>query len=101
MNIEQQVQFRDWLIDNMKLDSSVANIIVKHIDNYFPCPDWISCEDRLPEISGDYFVYETNHGVKAIEVMRFDRYNKSWYMDADCFHPTHWMPLPLPQPPKQ
>jgi len=58
---------------------------------------WISVEDRLPELTGEYLVFETNHGLKAIEKMVFNLYNESWYNDnGDTFHPTHWQPLPKP-----
>lgn len=60
---------------------------------------WVSTDERLPMKSGDYLTYETNHGIKVISVMRFDDYNKSWYDDGDCFHPSHWQNLPFPPTP--
>ena len=60
-----------------------------------PC-EWISVEERLPEVRQRVLLYShhdgVNTGYRADEIGRF-------YVDKSYpYRPTHWMPLP--EPPK-
>jgi hypothetical protein len=58
---------------------------------------WISVEERLPTKAGLYIVWDTNYDpINGTDILRFHVSNQSWYRGADCFHPTHWRPLPAP-----
>lgn len=61
---------------------------------------WVDCNERLPETKGFYLTFDTNRIYTGdIEVYRFDIYTQSWFFGEDCYHPTHWQPLPKPPHP--
>ena len=56
--------------------------------------EWISVEERLPEVRQRVLLYSKHDGVntgyRADEIGRF-------YVDKSYpYRPTHWMPLPMP-----
>ena len=66
-------------------------------------PQWISVEDRLPEESGYYLIYQKSDlwFGKVIQTARWNKTKRIFRgAQAGCFmeYVTHWMPLP--EPPK-
>ena len=60
--------------------------------------DWISVKDcGLPEVSGNYLVYEGNRGY--VNKMNVDFYSIKYGCFGNAGDATHWMPLP--DPPKE
>jgi hypothetical protein len=60
--------------------------------------EWISLNDRLPEIDGKYIVAYTNNS-KSITVALFSRMDSLFThirTGAEFMTITHWMPLPKP-----
>lgn len=61
---------------------------------------WINVKDRLPDNDDYYLTYTTEH---TCEVYRYDgdgEWVTAW--DDTANHDiTHWMPLPLPEPPEE
>lgn len=57
--------------------------------------DWISVEDRLPEIqTGPYLTYNFRTGY--FDIMSGDYINYSVCPPENFNEVTHWMPLPAP-----
>lgn len=55
--------------------------------------EWVSVEDRLPEIDCRTYVYDQDGDIEIMEYISEDEYwNTAWRI-------THWMPFKLPQPP--
>jgi hypothetical protein len=55
---------------------------------------WISVEDRLPDVLGDYLMsYESPDGDTQI-AWGFFTSDKKWANGNSFYVPTHWMPLP-------
>ena len=58
---------------------------------------WISVEDRLPEVSGDYLTFH-EHGTRCVLYYNADikLWNVYYSDDVHCAirSITHWMPLP-------
>lgn len=59
---------------------------------------WISCEDKLPETSGRYFVYTENiAGYNPLKNREFiaDFFGGEWIFTGwEYNRVTHWLPLP-------
>ena len=51
---------------------------------------WIDCNDRLPEVEGDYLVIRNN----KIEIERLIKSKKGELYRWDYIGITHWQPLP-------
>lgn len=116
MNKEKQIEqmakdLKD--IDELPLDLiGIATILYE--DEGWRKQEWISVDDRLPEIAGKYLISRKTVYGNLINIVWYDtNYNggnddmigKSvWYMfdgdwgDYEIPNVTHWMPLP--QPPK-
>ena len=62
--------------------------------------EWISVEERLPEIFADVLVYdELGIGYAARRPLppKYSRRNVGWLeCDKEIHGVTHWMPLPSP-----
>ena len=56
------------------------------------CNEWISVDERLPEI--DVSVITFPYSMVTIRHMKMDGKDKVWFFDA--LPVTHWMPLPQP-----
>jgi hypothetical protein len=55
---------------------------------------WISVEDRMPDVLGDYLMsYESPDGDTQI-AWGFFTSDKKWANGNSFYVPTHWMPLP-------
>ena len=65
--------------------------------------EWISVDDRLPEIEGHYLVHTPRSFPKNCKLQIGELYSddNSWYNEADDYldDVTHWQPLP--EPPKE
>ena len=56
---------------------------------------WISVNDRLPELDGDYLVFD---GTDAFMIASFSK-REGWILFVDFWEASeisHWMPLPKP-----
>ena len=60
-----------------------------------PRAEWISVEERLPDLYGTYLIYTCNNHVK---LGRFCEWAIGFAPSFDDYTVTHWMPLP--EPPK-
>jgi len=61
--------------------------------------EWISCEDRLPDIGLKVIGYHSKAGVVDAVRLETERNIKRWLLGGDLIgNPTvtHWMPLPSP-----
>lgn len=68
--------------------------------------EWISVDDRLPEIGDEVIVYTPNSRTKVTALCRLIRYEEDAEFFWDNFYGgtnfhlkesvTHWMPLPAP-----
>ena len=58
-----------------------------------PKEKWISVEDRLPELSGEYLVYGrcTGEHYDTLDMAMFDNTDGLF---RKAYQPTHWQPLP-------
>lgn len=56
-------------------------------------PEWISIEDRLPEINQGVLAFLDIGGGAFTITLRLD---DEKYRFVDGLYITHWMPLPLP-----
>lgn len=57
--------------------------------------EWISVEDRLPEVKGEYLVfYKYKENEDRVDIALFSRFG--WHKAHAI---THWQPLP--EPPKE
>lgn len=61
--------------------------------------EWVSVKDRLPEVGGEYIVYDyINESVSHDYWQMFDGFgapfDSFWIHYGDLV--THWMPLPPP-----
>ena len=56
--------------------------------------EWISVEQRLPEVNGPYLIYTD---IRGCENAYYSPLNKTWDTDSMINEkPTHWMPIPDP-----
>ncbi len=55
--------------------------------------DWISVEDRLPGVDGNYLTWDPEFDCEVAV------FCGRWLLPDICPKPTHWMPLP--EPPKR
>ena len=69
-------------IENKK----IADYLIRH---GVTVQDWVSVDDRLPDVGNIVLIYSETYGVCL------DSYSDDTF---DYFDVTHWMPLP--QPPK-
>lgn len=84
-----------WLLDEAEMQGSGvpskgtrATLIYKAMLAAAPSP-WISVEERLPEIPGEYLIWCNGHAQVSEWVHGETEGWVFWYCD-----PTHWMPLP-------
>jgi hypothetical protein len=83
------------LPNDLPYKASVKRVLMQAPDvDVAPKSEWISVEDRLPEIEGVYLAYTTR---RTIEVAHFYPYYVNGKPQFDYWI-THWMPLP--EPPK-
>lgn len=61
---------------------------------------WISVEDRLPEVHGDYWAALASGSVMRLH---YNANGKYWAggITRDLKHPTHWQEIELPSPPEK
>lgn len=98
---------RQLLVDTY-YDCEFADYIEKCTREYFSSP-WISVQDRLPELPGDYLGYIANPEIDPrdhqIQVCYLSTRHGARWIDRGTnlllepdWNVTHWMPLPkLPQ----
>jgi hypothetical protein len=55
--------------------------------------EWISVEDRLPEVKGDYIIYDPKGLADRKITVQFYIEFHGW---SGTREPTHWMPLMKP-----
>lgn len=68
----------------------ICNLALVQIDNY------MSVEDAIPSKTGDYEVIDPNAlSADKTCIMRFDSYNKHWFIGDDQYHPSHWRKVTL------
>jgi hypothetical protein len=61
--------------------------------------EWISVEDRLPDINGRYIVNHLNHDICVITFSNYGWQQTVYFKDnekSELGFVTHWMPLPKP-----
>lgn len=58
--------------------------------------EWISVEERLPEVNGTYLGFNNNAGM--VGAVKFYKYHtgKGLFHDHRILNVTHWQPLPEP-----
>ena len=59
-------------------------------------PKWIPITERLPEHSGDYFVYSVGGNWKQLSAVEIGFWDDKRFIVQSFFAVTHWMPLPQP-----
>ena len=102
MNKEKQIEQMARTIDELLVEKPkettkhAMNVATYLFDRGYRKQEWISVEDRLPEVRQRVLLYSyhdgINTGYRADEIGRF-------YVDKSYpYRPTHWMPLP--EPPK-
>ena len=69
-------------------------------------PKWISVDERLPDNRGNFITKIHCDKGDWIEVDTFDHTEKEWWHDTGnrvveaTEFVTHWIPMPIPEPPK-
>ena len=82
--------FSEWL----------AEYLVEHLPTLTPPNEWVSVEERLPEVGQEVLVYWRNTSQKAehFELTHYD--GDHWFLLDNTERPwivvVAWMPLPAP-----
>jgi len=74
--------------------------------------EWIRCDKKLPEKSGQYWIYgpwttDPSGYQLGVELAAWDGDSSYWWIDDMSFvldhdeAPTHWACAVLPEPPKE
>ena len=80
-------------------EETVEDIASYLIKNGVTVQEWISVDDRLPEESGYYLVFEDIGRSEVLSYSKkyqaFNAYDDS-YSESNVIPVTHWMPMPNP-----
>ena len=72
---------------------------MEHLETFAPPNEWISVEERLPGVSGDYIcVLQDKNGCEWVIPAEWSREMKTWFGRFGEIRNKviHWMELPAP-----
>lgn len=88
---DSEPAFEDWAAGNWDFgpDQLIESINSGSLD----ADEWISCEERLPEILGHYLVV----ALDGLVLQAYINVNQEWcYNGKQLKDASHWMPSPSP-----
>ena len=94
----------ELLISTIGLTPTDAEIYANDfIDHGVTVQEWISVKDRLPENDQWALCFMKDKSFGTFRVFQWNYIDWQWNDGNECFDEkdiTHWMPLPMLQPPK-
>ena len=98
--LKNQIRHMPRTINPDLVQYSLVQAIITNMPTLTPQNEWVSVEDRLPEVGQEVLVYWRNTSQKAehFELTRYD--GDHWFLLDNTERPwivvIAWMPLPAP-----